>query len=85
MLMMASQRPSGLRKTNPHYNSLAHRTLWRQFQARLRILGMSEIHIEFGPAIKPLIDQSVQVVNYMLARGLLRIGTSKWNELHNAL
>ncbi len=24
----ASRRPSGLRKTNPHYNSLAHRTTW---------------------------------------------------------
>ena len=23
-----SRRPSGLRKTNPHYNSLAHRTTW---------------------------------------------------------
>ena len=23
-----SRRPSGLRKTNPHYNSLAHRTPW---------------------------------------------------------
>ena len=32
--MTLSRRPSGLRKTNPHYNSLAHRTTWLRSDLR---------------------------------------------------
>ena len=28
LMSQISRRPSGLRKTNPHYNSLAHKTKW---------------------------------------------------------
>ena len=84
-LYNAIQKPFKVYVDNGFGSNNADNSLHRQFQARLRVLGMSEIQIEFVPAIKPLIDERVQVVNYMLASGLLRIDTNKCNELYKAL
>ena len=70
-LYNAIQKPFKVYVDNGFGSNSAANSLHRQFLARLRILGMSEIHIEFGPAIKPLIVERVRLVSYLLASGLL--------------
>ena len=55
-LSIGSRRPSGLRKTNPHYNSLAHRTTW------LRSDLISERGIEVDKAKVDAIEVRGQAV-----------------------